>query len=274
LVSEEWTLSFRRPNIMSREEGGSKDIFAAFDAEKCPLLVMDSDTQNLLYTSKLLQSFAYRTHMAETAQEAFDTATNSPPSLIITALGLADMNGIKLLKMIRTHPLTADIPFIAMRRKEDPLKEQHCFSAGAVHCLNKPISAELLYRAVQSATQKRPRANMRIRTIQPVKIDTMPFADHDVTHTLDLSERGMFLRTSKPAPENTRLFIRINLNGLIISAETVVIYRCSQDSGPYKEPGMGLKFIHIAPKDQELIRQFIGNEVLRGILPEKNSSIN
>jgi c-di-GMP-binding flagellar brake protein YcgR len=143
-----------------------------------------------------------------------------------------------------------------------------------VNCLNKPISAELLYRAVQAATQERPRTNMRIRTIQPVQVHTTPGPSCDAAHTLDLSEQGMFLRTMKPAPEQSRLSIRINLNGLIIAAEAVVVYNCAQNSGPYKESGMGLEFTRIAPKDQELIRRFIGSEVLRGIMPEKNASVS
>jgi c-di-GMP-binding flagellar brake protein YcgR len=184
------------------------------------------------------------------------------------------MQGIQLLQMLKKHPNTADIPLIAMRRKDDPIKEQSCLSAGAVHCLTKPISAELLYRAVQTATQKRPRVNMRIRTIQPVQVNMMPGATCDAAHTLDLSEQGMFLRTLKPAPENSRLSIRINLNGLIIAAEAVVVYNCLPNAGPYKESGMGLEFTRIAPKDREVIRRFIGSEVLRGIKPESNATVS
>lgn len=260
--------------MLSRDEGGTKDIFVESDVEKRALLIMDSDTQNLMYISMLLKSFAYQTHIAKTAQEAFATATNTPPGLILTAVGLNDMGGIHLLKMIKQHPNTSHIPFIAMRMKDDPIKEQSCLSAGAEHCLTKPISAELLYRAVQAATQKKPRTNMRIRTIQPVLVDTTLGATCDAAHTLDLSERGMFLRTMKPAPENSRLSIRINLNGLVIAAEAMVVYNCPPNSGPYKESGMGLEFTRIAPKDRELIRKFIGSEVLRGILPENNASVS
>ena len=260
--------------MLSREEGRTNDVFVASDAGKRPLLIMDSDTHNLVYTSMVLQRFEFKTHMAKTAQEAFDLATHTPPSLILTALDLNDMQGIQLLQMIKKHPNTAEIPLIAMRKKDDLIKEQSCLNAGAVNCLDKPVSAELLYRAVHKEIQKQPRSSMRIRTIQPVQVGTLSGGGSDAAHTLDLSERGMFLRTLKPAPESTRLAIRINLNGLIIAAEVVVVYNCLPNAGPYKESGMGLEFTRIAPKDQELIRRFIGSEVLRGILPENNATVS
>jgi hypothetical protein len=43
------------------------------------------------------------------------------------------------------------------------------------------------------------------------------------------------------------------------------LYQYQAGSGPYLEPGMGVGFVQIAPKDQEHIRKFIMHEVMRGI---------
>jgi CheY-like chemotaxis protein len=255
---------------MNIHEDGSKDVFVTPDRKKRYLLIIDSDTQNLFYLSMLLTRFDFKTDIAKTAHEAFVGATTTTPSLIITALELKDMHGLNLITLLRKNPKTTNIPFIALRGKEDALGEQYCFSVGAADCLVKPVSAELLYRAVQRALENRPRATMRIRTIQPVKVDTAPFDSRTGLHTLDLSERGIFLRTVKPAPENALLSLKINLNGMIIAGEARVIYTCPPCKGPYHEPGMGLQFTYLAPNDMELLRNFIKNEVTRGLVPEKD----
>lgn len=40
---------------------------------------------------------------------------------------------------------------------------------------------------------------------------------------------------------------------------------CTAGSGPHQEQGVGLQFVRIAPNDQEHIRRFIRNEVMRDI---------
>ena len=252
---------------MNIHEGDSYDVFASHERRSHPLLLVDSDAESLLCVSMLLQRLDFRVATAKTAREAFASATTAIPSLIITALSLNDMNGLNLITLLRKNPKTTNIPFIALRNPRDYVGEQYCFSAGAIDCLVKPVSAELLYRAVQGGLEDRPRAAMRLRTIQPVWVDTVPFDDGEDVHTLDISERGLFLRTAKPAPENTRLSVRIDLNGTIIKAEVKVIYTCPPCKGPYGEPGAGLQFTHLSPNDLELLRKFMRKEITRGIVP-------
>jgi hypothetical protein len=177
------------------------------------------------------------------------------------------MNGLNLISLLRKNPKTTNIPFIALRNPDDSTGTKYSFRAGAVDCLVKPVSPELLYLAVQGGLEDRPRASMRFRTIQPVWVDTVPFEGGDDMHTLDISERGLFLRTSNPAPENTWLSFRINLNGTIIKAEAKVIYTCPPCKGPYLEPGTGLEFTYLSPTDRELIRKFMRSEITRGKVP-------
>jgi CheY-like chemotaxis protein len=248
------------------DECNSKNISAESDRRSRSLLIVDSDTQHLAYLSKLLRRLEYLTDTAKTAHEALDAASNAAPNLIITSLSLSDMSGINFMQLLRKTSKTAHIPFIALR-KQDEDTEQNCYYVGASDCLSRPIALERLYQAVQATVETKPRAAIRLRTVQPVKVDTLPFDDYSGMHTLALSERGMFLHTRKPAPSNTKLALRINLNGLIIAAQARVLYNGQSSRGTYNEPGMGLEFIQIAPKDQEFIRKFIRSEVTRDIDP-------
>jgi CheY-like chemotaxis protein len=254
-------------------EGTSKDIFTVPGRNSRTLLIVDSDPQNVLYVQLLLQRFEFQTHSAQSAREVFALANAATtPALILTAVGLKDMSGLNMMKLLRQSAKTANIPFITMRRPEDAVGERHCFNAGAVACLSKPISAELLYRALQGALEERPRMTMRIRTIQPVQVETAPYEGAEGMHTLDMSERGLFLRTPKPAPENARLSLKLNLNGATIPLVAKVIYTCPPCKGRYDEPGMGLQFVHLSSQDLEHIRHFLNHEVMRGIVPEKEDS--
>ncbi len=231
------------------------------------LLIVDGDTNTLLHTSMLLRRFDYHIYTAKTAREAIETAMGAVPALIITSLDLADMHGLDLMRQLRKNVRIAAVPFITLRTQGDVLGERQSAELGATYCLELPLSAELLYRAVQAAVETTPRASIRIRTLLPVKMDNKTIAGIEGAYTSMLSERGMFLRTRLLAAANTRLSFQINLYGQVIAAEAVVLYNDQKGGGPHHGPGMGLEFVRIAPKDQDLIRRFIRNEVTQDIAP-------
>jgi CheY-like chemotaxis protein len=230
------------------------------------LLVVESDPTVLNYLSTLLRRFGYQTYTAACAEEAVAITAVKVPSLIITAARLNDVDGLEFMKQMKKDPRTAGVPFIALTRSGDMYQEARCFEAGAMDCLAQPVSAEALFRAVQTAVEPTPRKNIRIRTMQPVQVTNVPSDEREGTYTLDLSERGMFVRTGEPAPLNTRLALQIDLSGQKIPVEGAVLYQYQAGRGPYLEPGMGVGFVQISPKDQERIRNFIMSEVTRGIV--------
>lgn len=239
----------------------------ASDRKNHFVLVVDSSLENIKYTATLLRRFGYQTYTATRAMDALEITSVKVPSLIITAMGLSDMDGLEIVKQIRRDPCTAGVRFIALTRQGDMVQEARCYEAGALDCLPAPVAAEQLYRIVQTVIEATPRMNMRIRTMLPIKVTNVPLDDREGAYTLDLSERGMFVRIAEPAPLNMRLSVRIDLRGQTIPVEAAVLYRYQGDRGPYHEPGMGLGFVQIAAKDQECIRKFITSEVTRGIAP-------
>lgn len=232
------------------------------------LLVVDSDPNSLYSTSMLLQRFSYKTVSAATAREALTIAAVKVPALVVTALGLKDMSGLDLAQQFRQRSGTSGVPFLALRKPDDLLGEQECLDQGVACCLTRPVSAEDLYRAVQTAVEKTPRKHIRLRTLLPVQACKNPDACLDNACATDLSERGMFVRTEKPASAKTQLSCALHLYGQVIEVDASVLYSYRKNGGTFPEPGMGVEFIRIAPKDQELIRRFIRNEVTRGIAPQ------
>jgi len=229
------------------------------------LLVVDSDANSLSYTSLLLHRFNYQIFKATTAEEAVQMVMVAVPALIITALALKGMSGFELMQQLKDYPVTGSIPVIAVSRQDDLIVKQRCFELGAVDCLYHPVPPEILYRSVQVAAEKTPRTSMRVRTTQPVKVTNTPLEDFEGAYVLELSERGLFLRTTQLAVRDMRLLLQLDLNGQLVVTEALVVYSCAAPLGPYRESGMGLQFVQIDPKDQERIRIFVMQEVMRDI---------
>ena len=238
--------------------------------QKRLLMLVDSDADNLFHLSTLLTIFNYRTTTAGTAAEALTLASSAEPSLIITALNLSDVNGLDLMHQLKKDSRTDGIPFITLRRLDDLRGKERSFDLGAADCLDLPVSPEMLYRAVQAATETKPRTCIRIRTIQSVTLDNPAASDVESPYMLDISEGGMFLRTTKPAAVNTRFSVQFVLNGRNISADVAVMYFCQAGRGPWQEPGMGLVFVRISPEDRKQISRFIKEEITRGIKPAES----
>lgn len=248
-------------------EHGMQAASDADDRKKRFLMVVDSDSDSLSYLSVLLHRFNYPSFKATSAQEAIETAATAVPFLMVTSLHLPDMHGFDLMQQFKESRKTSHIPIIAVSRQEDLNVRKRCLDLGAVGCLYHPVEAETLYRVVQVAVEKNPRSCMRVRTTQPVKVNDERHDTFYGAYTLDLSERGMFLRTVNPAPVQAALSLEIDLNGRVIPAEAEVLYACKEGAGPYHESGLGLRFSRIGSKDQEFLRKFIQNEVMRGIRP-------
>jgi len=231
------------------------------------LLVVDSDVDHLCFVSALLQRFAYKTLTASTAKEALTMTAVAVPSLVIIATDLADENSLAFMKQLMQSPSTTDVPLIALRTQEELIGEKQCLQQGISKCLTKPISPEQLYQAVQATIETTPRSHIRIRTLLPIHSTDSSYDCFDNACTTDLSEGGMFVRTHKPASVHTQLTCQFCLYDKKIQVLAIVLYSNRTGRGMYREPGMGLQFAQIASHDQDLIRRFVRNEVVRGIPP-------
>ncbi|HSQ77609.1 MAG TPA: response regulator [Nitrospirota bacterium] len=229
------------------------------------LLAVDSDVNDLFYLSMLLQRFEYNISTATNAAEALKMAGIVAPSLVITSLVLSDMSGLELIKRMRQDPRLAAVPVLIKTRDRTPETERLCRQAGVAACLYEPVNAEELYRAVQAAIEPTPRQNIRIHTMLSVIVNGKPLECVEGECASVLSEHGMYVRTLRPHPPNTRLPVQIVIKGRSVPVEAVVLYSHKFGEGPFKEPGMGLKFVRVTPKDQELIRLFIREELMKGI---------
>jgi CheY-like chemotaxis protein len=237
------------------------------------LMVVDRDAGDLFYTSMLLQRFSYNICSAMTVDEALAMARIAPPALFIVEHP-PGISSFDLMRRFRLEPRMAAVPVIIKTMDMSPEAEKSCREAGAAFCIRKPIQAEELFHAVQLAIEdrpgenKHPREHIRIYTRLPMTIDNTPLdcGTQDLCAAV-ISEAGMYMRTLNILPINASLTMHIIVKDRTISLEAVVLHSHGFGEGAFGGPGMGIRFTRIAPEDKELLRQFIREEVTKGLRP-------
>ncbi len=238
------------------------------DRRRRSILVAGNKNHALISLTILLRRFAYNVVVANTATQAFDRISAVRPDLVITDLVLPGMSGIGLLQELKQDARTVSIPVVFMVPPGDAVAERRCLDTGAAWCIAKPVQAEELYRTVQEVIEPRPRSNIRIGARLPVSVNNTALNGPQGGCEVDLSEHGMYVPMHKPYPTNRRIIVKINIKDRTISAEGAVMYNNfagATGAGQRREPGIGLKFVNIAPWDREFIRTFIHDELTRDI---------
>lgn len=108
------------------------------------ILVVEDDKaiRNLITTT--LETQAYQFHTASTGGESILEAVSHKPDIIILDLGLPDMDGVDIIKKIRTW---SNVPIIVVSARSEDKDKIEALDAGADDYLTKPFSVdELLAR--------------------------------------------------------------------------------------------------------------------------------
>ncbi len=228
------------------------------------ILVVGNKTQSMLSICLLLKRFEYNVSEAYTASEALGLISADVPALVVTDLVLPGMSGMDFFHMLKQARRTASLPVVFTVPLSDAAAERQCYDNGAAGCITKPIQSEELYRIVQTLIEPIPRESIRIDARSPVSLNNEPLECPEDSCAIDLSEHGMYVPTYKPYPRNRRITVRFHVKDRTISAEGSVVYSYTS-VGQHREPGIGLKFVNIAPQDKEFIRSFIRDEITRDV---------
>jgi len=142
-----------------------------------------------------------------------------------------------------------------------------CERLGCAAWFSKDVEPDALYRKLQSLVEATPRQHIRLNTSVKVIVgdSTAMGGSARTEYASAISEGGLYVRTQYPQPQNALTPVRILLDGGEVRAKAVVLYSYAKNEGPYREPGMGLKFVEISDQDRRLIRQFIKDQLTRGI---------
>jgi CheY-like chemotaxis protein len=116
------------------------------------ILVVEDDFDTRYVLSLVLQTEGYDVVTAADGECGFAVAVEEQPDLIVTDIALPGMNGIEMMKRMKSRLETSKIPVFAITAY-GPNKISSALAAGACLCLPKPLEFEALLNAVRTLLQ-------------------------------------------------------------------------------------------------------------------------
>lgn len=117
------------------------------------ILVIDDETQMRRLVQLTLQTRDYRVLLAVNGEEGILKARTERPDLIILDLGLPDLDGIEVLRDIRSW---SSVPLLVLSVRNSEEMIVACLDAGADDYLSKPFRSGELVARVRTALRHRP----------------------------------------------------------------------------------------------------------------------
>lgn len=141
---------------------------------KLQILVVEDDApvRNLITTT--LKVHDYKHIVAENGEEAIRQASSCNPDIVLLDLGLPDVDGVEIIKKIRTW---SNMPIIVISARSEDSDKIEALDNGADDYLTKPFSVEELLARLRvtgrrlAMMQANARANQSLFTNGKLKID-------------------------------------------------------------------------------------------------------
>ncbi len=113
---------------------------------KLQILIVEDDTsvKNLMTTT--LKAHDYKYIVAETGEDAIRQASTYNPNIILLDLGLPDIDGVEVIKKIRTW---SNVPIIVISARSEDADKIEALDNGADDYLTKPFSVEELLARIR-----------------------------------------------------------------------------------------------------------------------------
>ena len=180
---------------------------------KLQILVVEDDApvRNLITTT--LKAHDYKHIIAENGEEAIRQASTCNPDIALLDLGLPDMDGVEVIKKIRTW---SNMPIIVISARSEDSDKIEALDNGADDYLTKPFSVEELLARLRvtgrrlAMMQANDGANESVFTNGKLKIDYAAgcaFIDEEELHLTPIEYKLLCLMSKNVGKVLTHTFI-------------------------------------------------------------------
>ena len=180
---------------------------------KLQILVVEDDApvRNLITTT--LKAHDYKHIIAENGEEAIRQASTCNPDIALLDLGLPDMDGVEVIKKIRTW---SNMPIIVISARSEDSDKIEALDNGADDYLTKPFSVEELLARLRvtgrrlAMMQANVGANGSVFTNGKLKIDYAAgcaFIDEEELHLTPIEYKLLCLMSKNVGKVLTHTFI-------------------------------------------------------------------
>ena len=114
------------------------------------IFIVDDDRVILKYLSTFFSKSGWRVESFVSSKEALERIKLKQPVLVITDLDMPGMDGIELIRNIKSNEKFENIALLVMTALNENNIRFQSFKAGAIHFVNKPINPYELEAVVKS----------------------------------------------------------------------------------------------------------------------------
>lgn len=115
------------------------------------ILLVDDDSGVRAVVSRALSLRGHVVTCERAGFRALKSVVNQPPDVVLLDLGLPDVDGLKVLKMLRS---TTDVPIIIITAHQDDAEVVQALDAGADDVINKPFEANNLEARIRAVLRR------------------------------------------------------------------------------------------------------------------------
>jgi two-component system cell cycle response regulator len=111
-------------------------------------LIVDDETDYGRAMQDALTAYGFEVHLAHSATEALHMMRALTPDVILLDIMMPEVDGLMLLRMLRTDPARAHIPVVVISARVAEEDRQEAIAAGANLFLEKPFTSQQLEGAL------------------------------------------------------------------------------------------------------------------------------
>jgi len=118
------------------------------------VLVIEDNEDNMKLITFILEKQGYDTIRAQTGREGIRLAVSEHPDFILLDIQLPDMDGLEVLKAIRSADACSGIPTIAITSFAMSGDRERFIAAGCNGYIEKPIDPETIITKIRQAIEE------------------------------------------------------------------------------------------------------------------------
>lgn len=115
------------------------------------ILVVEDDAAVRNLMAVTLETRGYRYHLAQNGAEALIEATTHQPDVMLLDLGLPDLDGVEIIRKVRSW---SNIPIIVISARSEDSDKVEALDAGADDYLTKPFSVDEMLARLRVALRR------------------------------------------------------------------------------------------------------------------------
>ena len=118
------------------------------------VFVVDDNPLNLELVTDVLEAAGNLVRQASSGPEALVSIRHDAPDLILLDIGLPEMDGYAVLRALRSDPVTASIPVVALTAYAMAADERQARESGFNGYITKPINTRAFAQTVAGILQE------------------------------------------------------------------------------------------------------------------------